>query len=112
MTLTNVLFIHNFHTPFSSPSHQVTEIVPLVFVLIFPSSSSSYWKRATSVQGQAANAADRWDARSGTYVAQALEVMTLDGTLVKEMTAFMMPEVFPLFGLPGEPRRTLIAGSP
>jgi hypothetical protein len=38
--------------------------------------------------------------------------MTLDGTLVKEMTAFMMPEVFPLFGLPGEPRRTLIAGSP
>ncbi|HEY3199395.1 MAG TPA: hypothetical protein VGK55_02540 [Actinomycetes bacterium] len=64
------------------------------------------------MQGQAANAADRGDARSRTYVAQALEVMTLDGTLVKEMTAFMMPEVFPLFGLPGEPRRTLIAGSP
>ncbi len=52
--------------------------------------------------GQAANAAYRWDAQSRTYVAQALEVLTLDGALVKEMTAFMMPEVFPLFGLPGE----------
>jgi RNA polymerase sigma-70 factor, ECF subfamily len=39
--------------------------------------------------GQLANAA-----------AEALEVLTLEGTHVKAMTAFMTPEVFPRFGLP------------
>jgi len=42
VALTNVLFIHSFHTPFPSRSQQVTEIVPSAFALIFPS-SSSYW---------------------------------------------------------------------
>ena len=31
---------------------------------------------------------------------EALEVITLEGTLVKEMTAFMTPDLFPRFGLP------------
>jgi RNA polymerase sigma-70 factor, ECF subfamily len=52
--------------------------------------------------GQAANAAYRWDPDRQTFVAEALEVLTLDGSLVKEMTAFMMPELFPRFGLPDE----------
>ncbi len=51
--------------------------------------------------GQPANASYRWDPESGAYVAEALEVLTLDGALVKEMTAFMTPAVFPRFGLPG-----------
>ena len=51
---------------------------------------------------QAANAAYRWDPIKGSYVAEALEVLTLEGTRVKQMTAFMMPEVFERFGLPGE----------
>ena len=50
--------------------------------------------------GQAADAAYRWNERSGSYEAEALEVLTLEGARVKAMTAFMMPDVFPLFGLP------------
>jgi RNA polymerase sigma-70 factor, ECF subfamily len=56
----------------------------------------------TRANGQAANAAYRWDAQTGSYVAEALEVLTLEGTRVKEMTAFMMPTVFQRFGLPDE----------
>jgi RNA polymerase sigma-70 factor, ECF subfamily len=57
--------------------------------------------------GQAANAAYRWDERKASYVAEAIEVLTLDGVSIKAMTAFMMPELFPLFGLPDElPRRS------
>jgi hypothetical protein len=37
----------------------------------------------------------------GGYVAEALEVLTLEGPAVKEMIAFMTPDVFPRFGLPG-----------
>jgi hypothetical protein len=56
----------------------------------------------TQANGQAANAAYRWDAHQGSYVAEALEVLALEGTQVKEMTAFMMPKVFQRFGLPDE----------
>jgi RNA polymerase sigma-70 factor, ECF subfamily len=56
----------------------------------------------TQANGQAANAAYRWDVQKGSYVAEALEVLTLEGTRVKEMTAFMMPAVFPRFGLPDQ----------
>jgi RNA polymerase sigma-70 factor (ECF subfamily) len=51
--------------------------------------------------GQPANAAYRWDSERSSYVAKALEVLTLGG-LVKEMTAFMLPHLFPRFGLPNE----------
>jgi RNA polymerase sigma-70 factor, ECF subfamily len=56
----------------------------------------------TQANGQAANAAYRWDPEKGRYVAEALEVLTLDGTHVRAMTAFMTPELFPHFGLPDE----------
>ena len=56
----------------------------------------------TQANGQAANAAYRWDAHQGSYLAEALEVLTLEGTQVKQMTAFMMPAVFQRFGLPGK----------
>jgi RNA polymerase sigma-70 factor, ECF subfamily len=56
----------------------------------------------THANGQAANAAYRWDPEKGSYVPEALEVLTLEGTQVRAMTAFMTPEVFPHFGLPGE----------
>jgi RNA polymerase sigma-70 factor, ECF subfamily len=56
----------------------------------------------TQANGQAANAVYRWDARKGSYVAEALEVLALEGTRVKEMTAFMMPAIFQRFGLPDE----------
>jgi hypothetical protein len=56
----------------------------------------------TRANGQAANAAYRCDAEKGSYVAEALEVLTLEGAQVKEMTAFMMPAIFHRFGLPDE----------
>jgi len=56
----------------------------------------------TRANGQAANAAYRWDPAKGSYVAEALELLTLEGAQVKEMTAFMAPELFPRFGLPDE----------
>jgi RNA polymerase sigma-70 factor (ECF subfamily) len=56
----------------------------------------------TRANGQTANAAYRWDPDRSRYVAEALEVLTLDGSLVKEMTAFMMPQFFSQFGLPEE----------
>jgi RNA polymerase sigma-70 factor, ECF subfamily len=52
--------------------------------------------------GQAANASYRWHPHRSRYVAEALEVLTLEGAMVKEMTAFMMPEVFSHFGPPDE----------
>jgi hypothetical protein len=56
----------------------------------------------TRANGQAASAAYRWDPERESYVAEALEVLTLERAEVKVMTAFMMPEVFSRFGLPGE----------
>jgi RNA polymerase sigma-70 factor, ECF subfamily len=50
--------------------------------------------------GQMANATYGWDPDKGVYTADALEVLTLEGPLVKEMTAFRMPELFSHFGLP------------
>jgi RNA polymerase sigma-70 factor, ECF subfamily len=54
----------------------------------------------TRANGQAANAAYRWSDEKGIYVAEALEVLTLERAQVKEMTAFMAPELFAHFGLP------------
>jgi RNA polymerase sigma-70 factor (ECF subfamily) len=54
----------------------------------------------TRANGQPANAAYRWDSNRGRYVAEALEVLTLEGGKVKTMTAFMTPELFAGFDLP------------
>jgi RNA polymerase sigma-70 factor, ECF subfamily len=54
----------------------------------------------TRANAQPANAAYRWDPETGRYAAEALEVLTLEATRVKEMIAFMTPSVFPRFGLP------------
>jgi RNA polymerase sigma-70 factor (ECF subfamily) len=56
----------------------------------------------THANGQAANAAYRWDPNKTSYVAEAIEVLTMEGTRVKQMTAFMIPEVFRRFGLPDQ----------
>jgi hypothetical protein len=44
----------------------------------------------------------RWDTTKASYVAEALEVLTLEGAQVKQMTAFMVPELFRSFGLPDQ----------
>jgi RNA polymerase sigma-70 factor, ECF subfamily len=52
--------------------------------------------------GQPALASYGLDAETGRFTASAIDVLTLDGERVKEITAFVMPELFPRFGLPTE----------
>ena len=35
-------------------------------------------------------------------MAAAIDVITLEGSLIKEITAFILPGIFPQFGLPAE----------
>jgi RNA polymerase sigma-70 factor, ECF subfamily len=56
----------------------------------------------TSANGQPALATYCLDARSGSYLPIALDVLTLRGGLVAEVIAFRTPELFRRFGLPPE----------
>jgi RNA polymerase sigma-70 factor, ECF subfamily len=56
----------------------------------------------TRANGQPANATYRWNPDRQRYVAEALEVLTVRGTQVTDMTAFMTPDIFPRFDLPEE----------
>jgi RNA polymerase sigma-70 factor, ECF subfamily len=42
------------------------------------------------------------DAETGRHVAAAIDILTLDGGKLKDITAFVTPELFPSFGLPLE----------
>ena len=53
-----------------------------------------------SLNGQVAVAYYGLDAESGRYSALAIDVLTLDGPLIEEITAFISPEIFPQLGLP------------
>jgi RNA polymerase sigma-70 factor, ECF subfamily len=55
---------------------------------------------STRANGQPAVAAYLLDRETGTYVPLALDVLTLRGAEIAEVTAFRMPEAFPHFGLP------------
>src|SRR5262245_45035407 len=48
----------------------------------------------TRASGQPAIAAYSLDAETGRYVATAIDVLTLDGALVKQVTAFFLPHFF------------------
>lgn len=56
----------------------------------------------TTANGQPALAAYSLDSETGRYLATAIDVLTLEGPLIKEITAFATPDVFPRFGLPAE----------
>jgi RNA polymerase sigma-70 factor (ECF subfamily) len=43
-----------------------------------------------------------WDGRRRRYIPTALEVLTLEGEQVKDIVAFVFPELFARFGLPSE----------
>ena len=55
---------------------------------------------ATRANGQLAMAAYGLDAETGSYTASAIDVFTFEGAAIKEITAFVTPEIFPRFGLP------------
>ena len=52
--------------------------------------------------GQVAIAYYHRDASTGRYTPAAIDVITLEGVLIKDITAFVTPQVFPRFGLPAE----------
>jgi hypothetical protein len=54
----------------------------------------------TRANAQLANGAYRWHPEADCYVAEALEILTLEGGRVTRMTAFMTPALFHRFGLP------------
>jgi RNA polymerase sigma-70 factor (ECF subfamily) len=56
----------------------------------------------TRASGQPAVAWYLWDPGPERYVAASVEVLTLEGERVKEITAFASSELFPSFGLPTE----------
>jgi RNA polymerase sigma-70 factor (ECF subfamily) len=58
----------------------------------------------THANGQLAFASYRWDPEQGTHVPMALQVLTLRGNHIADITGFVMPSVFPHFGL-GRNRR-------
>ena len=51
---------------------------------------------------QPATATYSLDAATGRYLAAAIDVYTLEGGLIRDITSFVMPEVFSRFGLPAE----------
>jgi RNA polymerase sigma-70 factor, ECF subfamily len=56
----------------------------------------------THASGQPAVAGYSLDGETGRFVASAIDVLTFEGTLIKDITAFVLPELFPRFGLPTE----------
>jgi RNA polymerase sigma-70 factor, ECF subfamily len=56
----------------------------------------------TTANGQLAYASYRWDPSRAVYVPMALQVLTLRDREIVDITGFVMPEVFPYFGLPDE----------
>jgi RNA polymerase sigma-70 factor, ECF subfamily len=52
--------------------------------------------------GQLAFGTYSWDSGKGSYIASAVDVLTLRGAKVEAITAFVSPEIFGGFGLPDE----------
>jgi RNA polymerase sigma-70 factor, ECF subfamily len=69
---------------------------------LMPSGPSRFLVRPTSASGQPALGVYRLDPATQTYLAIALDVLTLEGDRIAAITAFRTPELFPRFGLPVE----------
>jgi RNA polymerase sigma-70 factor (TIGR02960 family) len=52
--------------------------------------------------GQLAFGTYIWDDDRAAYVAAALDLLALRGTLITEVVSFLTPEIFPMFGLPDQ----------
>ena len=57
---------------------------------------------SVSANGQPALAYYQLNADTGMYVAAAVDILTFDGEVITDITAFVTPDVFESFGLPSE----------
>jgi RNA polymerase sigma-70 factor, ECF subfamily len=57
---------------------------------------------AIRANGQPAIASYGVDPETGRFTASAIDVLTIDGGQISEVTAFVTPQIFPRFGLPSE----------
>jgi RNA polymerase sigma-70 factor, ECF subfamily len=59
------------------------------------------WRHApTFANGQLATGCYIWDEDQGLYRGEVLDVLTLRGSKISAVTAFLDPAIFPSFGLP------------
>lgn len=73
------------------------------FAVAVPMGSCGAWRHlGTSANGQAAVASYLDRDSCGTFAAWAINVLTIDGARISEITTFIGPEHFPAFGLPTE----------
>jgi RNA polymerase sigma-70 factor (ECF subfamily) len=71
------------------------------FLRAWPLARPNRWRVVpTSANGQLAFAHYGWDEDTGTFVAHAIDVLTLEGSRIKEIVAFRTPELLGRFGLP------------
>lgn len=71
------------------------------FAVAVPLGACGAWRRIpTGANGQPATGSYLWDDVSGTFAAFAIDVLTLRGEQIEEITTFIGPEHFPAFGLP------------
>jgi hypothetical protein len=54
----------------------------------------------TGANGQLAFGLDAWDDTTQTFTPRAIDVLTLRGAQIQEITAFLAPDAFPTFDLP------------
>jgi RNA polymerase sigma-70 factor (ECF subfamily) len=72
------------------------------------------WRHmVTHANGQPTVACYVWDEGTGTYVAEVLDVLNLDGEQITAVTGFIDPSLFPRFNLPAQlPADSEQAGRP
>jgi len=73
------------------------------FVRAVPMAAGNRWRLVpTRANGQLAFGHYEWSEKRGAFVAHAIDVLTLRGDRIAEITAFMEPGAFARFGLPDE----------
>ena len=83
------------------------------FLQRLPLAPGMRW-RVTPVHanGQLAFGFYLWDEATSSFAAHDVVVLTLDGALIADLTAFLTPEVFERFGLPREWSASALADGP
>ena len=72
-----------------------------IFLRSFPLAERMRWRLVpASANGQIAFGGYTWDQETGAFVAHSVNVLTLRGAEIEEITAFRAPETFSRFGLP------------